>query len=258
MRKKSATTSSGVDNLRAELVYAGDRGDLLRRISRLEAKLLELELDDLDRRLIELGRGEKKNFAQRFSTGIALKIANALRPHFTGIQPTPDGKGHESLSKSASGLKKIDVNYSTQRSGLELAISIKTMNFKDEVTGRYTKNTRRIDGELRAEAADVHHRQPYAVVAGYLFLPLEAASDGDVSSLKHNAQVLAQRSGRVDVRNDISHIECAYIVLYTDSGEMCVVRPDSVPDHGIPKDQLTLSSSLSEIRSAHAVRNRTR
>jgi hypothetical protein len=99
-------------------------------------------------------------------------------------------------AKSASGLKKIDVNYSSSRSGLELAISVKTINFKDEGTGRYTKNTKRVDGELRAEAEDVHKRQPYAVVVAYLFLPVDAATDGCGSHADHAATLTDLRRGR--------------------------------------------------------------
>jgi hypothetical protein len=256
-RSKSKNDGPGPDSLRTELLAAGDRGELLARIARLEAEIDALKLTPRDRELIELGRGEKKNFAQRFSTSLAMKIANALRPRFSGIQPSADGKGHESLSRSKSGLKKIDVNYSTQQGGLELAISIKTMNFKDEDTGRYTKNTRRIDGELRAEAEDVHHRQPYAVVAGYLFLPWECAYDGrDVSSLKHNAQVLDARSGRAELKNDLTRAELAYVVLYKDDGENVVFRPEAAPNAGIPAMTMTITQSLEEVVDFHRRRNR--
>ena len=56
--------------------------------------------------------------------------------------------------------------------------SIKTIGFRDRGTGRYTKNYTARDNELRAEAEDYHLRQPYAVLAGLLFLPADAANDG--------------------------------------------------------------------------------
>lgn len=200
------------------------------------AVLEALGLDATDRKLIELGRGEKKNFAQRLSTAIAQKVAEALRKDFPGIQPSSDGAGHESLSKTAGGLKKIDVNYSSSRSGLELAISIKTVNFKDEKTNRYTKNTKRMDGELRAEAEDVHKRQPYAVVVAYLFLPIEAATDGKVSSAKHNAETLVLRAGRTDTKNEHSLVELAFMGLYTDEGEGVVLLAGVAAGDGAPAD----------------------
>ena len=76
----------------------------------------------------------------------------------------------------------MDVNYSTVELGLGLGVSIKTINFPDPKTRRYTKNYTRVDNELRAEAADYHERQPYAVLCAVVFLPLEACDDGGVSA----------------------------------------------------------------------------
>lgn len=255
--KRVIPISKDGNSFESELRYAGDRSDLERRILRLWSVLEQLHLDEMDRRLVEIGRGEKKNFAQRFSTALAQKTAEALRPDFEGIQPSADGVGHESLSKSASGLKKIDVNYSSRRSGLELAVSIKTINFKDEGTGRYTKNTKRVDGELRAEAEDVHRRQPYAVLVAYLFLPADAADDGKagISSLKHNATVLAMRSGRVDIKNDLSRIELAFVGLYTDDGKVAFYHPESIPANGVPAKSLKFSDTIALVRDMHTQRN---
>jgi len=41
------------------------------------------------------------------------------------------------------------------------------MNFRDGTSRRYTKNSRRIDNELRNEASDIHDRQPYAVLTAF-------------------------------------------------------------------------------------------
>ncbi len=252
---RAVPTSPNIDDFSAELKYAGNRSDLVNRIDRLYKVLEQLGLDETDRRLVELGRGEKKNFAQRLSTAVAQKIADALRPDFPAILPNADGRGHESRSKGASGLKKIDVNYSLPRSGLELAISIKTINFKDEVTKRYTKNTKRVDGELRAEAEDVHTRQPFAVLAAYLFLPVDAATDGKASSLDHNAKTLVHRAGRVDTKNASSQIELAFIGLYSDDGHVAFYRPNMIPPHGVPSESMTFSQTLQEVRALHAKRN---
>ena len=254
-KSKAIPISKNVDEFSVELQHAGDRTDLVARINRLMSVLEELGLDETDRKLIELGRGEKKNFAQRLSAAIAQKTAEALRKDFPGMQPSSDGAGHESLSKSATGLKKIDVNYSSARSGLELAISIKTINFKDENTGRYTKNTKRVDGELRAEAEDVHKRQPYAVLVAYLFLPIDAATDGKQSSLKHNAETLVHRSGRTDTKNEHSQIELAFIGLYSDDGTVSFFRPEAVPATGLPPNPLSFRQTLSEVKKLHARRN---
>lgn len=260
-RPRKPSTSRELDDFAEELRHAGNRADLVRRIGRLWQTLNQLTLDAEDHRLIELGRAEKKNFAQRLSTAIAQKVADALRPRFPEVVPNALGQGHESPSASATGLKKLDVNYSTSRSGLELAVSIKTINFKDEETGRYTKNTKRVDGELRAEAQDCHTRQPYAVLAGYVFLPWDASEDGKtcVSSFKHNADVFHRRCGRRATSNEHSLFEALFLGLYKDDGFVRFFRAtDDLPRNGLPRERLTLSQTLVEIRDVHARRNRRR
>ena len=64
----------------------------------------------------------------------------------------------------AGGLKKLDVNHSTPEIGLGLGVSIKTINFLDIKTRRYTKNIKRVDGELRAHLlVQLDHRARQAV-----------------------------------------------------------------------------------------------
>ncbi len=254
----SQTISASLDDFSAELARAGDGENLVDRIRRLTDHIDRLGIGEADRKLIEIGRGAKKNFAQAFSTAIAQKIANALRGSFPGIQPDQDGVGHESLSAGSRGLKKLDVNYSTSRSGLELAVSIKTINFRDDSTGRYTKNAKRVDGELRAEAQDCHGRQPFAVLAAFVFLPLDAAEDAkrEVSSLKHVANILARRTGRTATTADNSIFEIAFIVLYAPDGSAVVLRADeNIPERGVPSSALTFSEALAEVRRMHSDRN---
>lgn len=252
-------TSANPESFATELAYAGDRIELLERIARLRALIEELNLDEADRKLVTVdGRAEKKNFAQRYSTAIAQKTADALRSGFPGIYPDAEGRGHESKSAGASGKKKLDVNYSTTISGLELAVSIKTINFRDEVTGRYTKNARRVDGELRAEAQDCHKRQPFSVLAAYVFMPLDSATDGKngTSSLKHNTNVFMRRGGRVTTKNSSSLFELVFIGLYDDEGHVMFFPADEhVPNHGAPDEAMTFSETLRLVRGLHQARN---
>ena len=115
---------------------------------------------------------DKKNYAERLSRALATCLANALRPHLPGITPNPTGERQEAPARTSKGFKKLDVNYSTPELGLGLGVSIKTLNFPDAGSGRFTKNYSRIDNELRAEATDYHQRQPYSVLVGVLFLPI--------------------------------------------------------------------------------------
>jgi hypothetical protein len=125
-----------------------------------ELDAAETQIQEQDTRRRERGerpldeRGRKKNFAEALSRALALRIANALRPRFQGILPDAQERGQESRARSAKGFKKLDVNYSTLELGLALGVSIKTINFKDPRTNRYTKNYTRVDAELRAEASD--------------------------------------------------------------------------------------------------------
>jgi hypothetical protein len=128
-----------------------------------------------NRDLVALGSAtDKKNYAEAFSRALAQRFADALRGSFEGILPDVKGVGQESRARTGKGLKKLDVNYSTVELGLGLGVSIKTINFRDLKTGRYTKNYTRVDNELRAEAADYHERQPYSVLCAVFFLPSDA------------------------------------------------------------------------------------
>ena len=144
------------NSIRAEIEWAGDYAEL--KIGSTAA--------------------EKKNFAEALSRSLAQRFADSLRSTFPTILPRPDGSGQESKARTGKGLKKLDVNYSTVELGLGLGVSIKTINFRDARSNRYTKNFTRADNEFRAEAADYHQRQPYSVLCAAFLLPLDACDDG--------------------------------------------------------------------------------
>jgi hypothetical protein len=133
-------------------------------------------LDYAEPRPDQAGAG-KRPYGTKLSNALAVLIANHLRADFPGILPTPEGQGAESRARTGKGFKKLDVNYSTPELGLALGVSVKTINYRDPGTRRYTKNYSRNDNELRAEAMDYHQRQPYAVLVGLLFLPVDACDD---------------------------------------------------------------------------------
>lgn len=218
-------------------------------------------LSDEDWELIDLGRAAKKNFAQNFSNAIAQKTANALRPKFKTILPDEHGRGHESKAAGSQGRKKLDVNYSHTEIGLGLAVSIKTTNFMDDESGRYTKNVKRVDGELRAEAQDCHQRQPFAVLAALWFFPLQAASDGRLddgeSSLVHAATTLARRCGRLDHKDDASKFELGFVAVYDDEGHVDFFSAETkFPASGLPADAVTFTEVIRRIEEAFETRNK--
>lgn len=203
-------------NIAEQLRSAGDR-DALVEFERKFAELLK--------RYSPSGkdpRGMKHEYAVELSRRLAVTVADALRPDFSGIRPHGYGKGGESPTATGKGDLRLDVNYSTQKKGLALGVSIKTMNFRDGTSRRYTKNIRRIDKELRNEASDIHDRQPYAVLTAIVFMPEEICTDVGPrgrTSFTHNYGVLQDRVGRVAQTDKNDLFEAIWIGLY------CIERP---------------------------------
>jgi hypothetical protein len=255
-------TSPVFDSIEAELSYAGDRQQIQAICAQIGDELRSLDLPSDYWSYIEIGRGAKKNFAQRLSNSLAQKMADALRPGFRGILPDEHGRGQESRSRGAGGPKKLDVNYSHVQIGLGLGVSIKTINFKDEKTGRYTKNIKRLDGELRAEAQDYHVRQPYSVLAALIFMPDEAALDSDTkSSLRHAWEVFQRRSGRKSTTNDASLFERIWLCVYDTSEATlgtcrCFDVGADFPYAGLPTSWQTLSELIPQIDGVFRDRNK--
>lgn len=204
---------------------------------------------------------EKKNYAERLSRQIATELANALRKSFPGITPDSDGKRQEQPARGARGLKKLDVNYSTSELGLGLGVSVKTINFRDPTTKRYTKNYSRNDNELRAEAKDYHQRQPYAVLVAIVFLPVDSAHDGkkDPSSFGAAVQYFRFRAARERPTDEPERFERVFIGLYDSAkgsiGFWDVLLPP--PKQGLPPTDklLAFDAMIGEIVRTYDERN---
>lgn len=205
---------------------------------------------------------QKKNYAEALSRVLATRFANGLRDAFPGILPDASGRGQESRARTAKGVKKLDVNYSTAELGLGLGLSIKTINFRDAASQRYTKNYTRADGELRAEASDYHVRQPYAVMVAVIFLPLDACDDAkkDPSSFGQAVKVFRFRGGREEASDDPNLFERVFIGLYdTDPGSFGSVGFFDVreppPKAGRPRVLLDFPSLIQQVRQTYDARN---
>ncbi len=261
--RTKAPTSRSFDRIESELRHAGDRELIKSLIVKVGDFVRGLDIPPEYRKYIEFGRAVKHAYAHRLSTCLAQKIADGLRPKFRGILPDEHGAKHESRSGSASGLKKLDVNYSNPQIGLGLGVSIKTLNFRDEGTGRFTKNVKRLDGELRAEAQDYHVRQPFAVLAALVFMPDEAAHDSKVkSSLRHAWEVFRGRSGRRSNANDASLFERMWLCVYGTAPEnfgecWCFDVAEEFPPTGLPQQGRSLSYVLSQIETEFGRRNKS-
>lgn len=260
---RRADVSRDLDSLAAELRFAGDR-ELIERVAiEVTSAVRKAGLPEEFLDYVEVGRAQKKNFAQDFSTALAQKVADSLRTRLRGILPAVDGSSTESRGRAAGGLKKLDVNYWPGPQGLGLSVSIKTLNFRDSGSQRYTKNMRRIDGELRAEASDLHRFSPYAVLAAIILLPEDAAEDARThrSSLKHAFDVFRRRGGRSSHTDDPSTFELLFVGVYSTTADSfgrvrLFTHSADAPDSGLPADELTFSQVLRMIEAAHAVRSK--
>lgn len=214
----------------------------------------------------------KGPFGNRLSKALAVFVANGLRTNFKGILPLPDGTRSESRARTAKGFKKLDVNYSTAELGLGLGVSIKTINYRDPGTNRYTKNYSRVDNELRAEAMDYHQRQPFSVLVGLMFLPVDAADDAGtgkgedakagLSSFAAGVKYFRTRSPRESSRDDLDLFEGFYIGLYgfegDERGELVFFDVAEAPPRArrpSSTEALTYEEVLDRIRAVYDSRN---
>lgn len=203
---------------------------------------LRAALDQAEPRPAKGSQSEKKNYAERLSRAIATGVANAFRKDFPGITPDAEGRRQEAPARTSKGLKKLDVNYSTSELGLGLGVSIKTINFPDKGSSRYTKNFTRADNELRAEAKDYHERQPYAVLVAVVFLPIESCLDGKTgaSSFGQAIRIFRHRANRKNPKNEQELFERAFVGLYEYEGDrrgevIFFDVMDKPPKHGAPQ-----------------------
>jgi len=213
----------------------------------------------------ETDRERKKNFAENLSRQLAQAVADALRRRFPGITPTSDGRQHERRTRTAKGVKKLDVNFSTPDLGLGLGVSIKTITAKDPKGGRFGKNFTRIDNELRAEAKDYHQRQPYAVMVAMIFLPEAACRDGSEktpSSFGSAVRQFRYRANRRNPSNEEERFERVFVGCYAEAGArrgetwfLDVMTPPPRNGRPVASSRLDFSEVLDEISRAYDLRN---
>jgi hypothetical protein len=180
------------------------------------------------------------------------------------VLPAADGTGQESHARTSKGYKKLDVNYSTLQLGLALGISIKTINYADPTTRRFTKNYSRNENELRAEATDYHKRQPWAVLVAVIFLPKSSCSDASprteagASSFGSAVRFFRSISGRISPSGELDVFERVFIGLYDEHGAVVFFDVDHAPPKSREPqaDEVTDFDGLLEgIKAAYDARN---
>lgn len=124
--------------------------------------------------------------------------------------------GAERRMDGGLGAKKVDVTWATEESGLLLALSIKTINFKDQKTGNYQKNLTNRRNDMLYESTTLHRRFPYATLGGFFFLDAEAKDDGThnrQSTFLNAHRRLKMFTGRNDPAGRPEQFERLFIVL---------------------------------------------
>ena len=209
------------------------------------------------------GSGErgKISYATAFANPMARLIAHALRQDFPDIKPDRSGRGIESPAQSMRGLKRLDVNFSTQTAGLGLGVSLKSVHTPDKNPKvRFHHNMKRNDEELRVEALGYHQRQPYAVLVAVVILPFEACEDGSsdrASSFGTWVEYVWPLGGRTDLSGEFDRFEAVFVALYdadsADLGFFHVSAPP--PKRGRPTSLLSLDEFAQRLADLYKERN---
>jgi len=165
-------------------------------------------------------RDRRKRWSELFAGATATVLADELRRHRAisrrfRVAPAADGTGQETFWPLGyrSG-KRIDVVVAGELSGLQLGVSLKGLNFRDDESGNYDKNLTGRLYELADEMTTVHRHLPRATMAGVVFMPIEACTDKATgqSSFAHAVLELRRRSGRQPA--DPSHLSrCDYAAV---------------------------------------------
>lgn len=205
-------------------------------------------------------RAEKRNYSQRVSEVFAHALAEELRHRgLETARPAPPGvlggSGAERRVAGGLGPKRVDVSWATEESGLLLAISVKTINFRDQRSGNFQKNLTNRRGDMLFESVTLHRRFPFAVLAGFLILDHEAARD-DTNARKTTVQNAFSRfrlfTGRDDPAGRDEQYESLYIVLLDANPFQPRYTAYAVAD---PEHSLELGEALDALVALLAIRN---
>jgi hypothetical protein len=202
----------------------------------------------------------KKRYSERMSEAAALAIAHELRQRgMREARPSSPGElggsGAERRMAGGLGAKKVDVTWATEEAGLLLAISIKSINFRDGTTGNFQKNLINRRGDMLMEAVTLHRRFPYAVLSGFFFLDKDAANDATSrrKSTFLNAHArLRLFTGRNDPAGRDEQFEKYYLFLIDASPEAASFQAFEV---GKSNQPIPLSDMFDDLLRIVAERN---
>jgi hypothetical protein len=199
-------------------------------------------------------RTAKKNYAERLSNEVARYLAARLRElGLKGCQPDEIG-GRERQFAGGIGAKKVDVSFATEEDGLVLAVSVKSISFKDKKSQNFQKNLTNRRGDLLSEATTLHQRFPYAVVGGLFMFDRGAAVDSTsnrVSTFVTAHEYFRAFNNRSTQANAVQKFEALGIALYQSE------HPFEVLFHncGKPESSESIETFFSRLLEMVAERN---
>lgn len=183
-------------------------------------------------------QADKKNYNERISAAVALALGEELR--LRGMEEArPSGPGTVGASGAERrlaggiGAKKVDVTWATEESGLILAISVKTILFRDGKSQNFQKNLTNRRADMLNEAVTLHRRFPYAVLGGFLMLDAGAEHDGTLrrrSTFLNVGPRFRLFTGRRDPAGRDEQYEKFYVVLTTLDTDQPALRVFEVND----------------------------
>jgi hypothetical protein len=201
-------------------------------------------------------RAGKKRYSEQVSNAMALTVAAELAKRgLKGVMPCDSArglKGGERRIAGGLGDKKVDVTCATERSGLILAVSIKTISFPDEKTRNYQKNLQNRKADMVFEVTTLHKRFPYAVIGGLFFLYEDAREDNvgraRISTFDRAHQVFKVFNHRLNQRNEESKFEYLAIGLYHSTPSRFLLFEAGEPTKKISFDEFvsTLLTKVAE------------
>lgn len=164
---------------------------------------------------------DKKNFNEKVSAVVALTLAEEMRSRgMEEARPSGAGEvgssGAERRLAGGIGAKKVDVSWATEESGLILAISVKTILFRDQRSKNFQKNLTNRRADMLSEAVTLHRRFPYSVLCGFFILDAGAALDGTdrrLSTFENVGPRFRLFTGRTDPAGRDEQYEKFYVVL---------------------------------------------
>ena len=210
----------------------------------------------------DAARTEKQKYSQRMSEKIANALSAELRDRgLAEVRPAAPGEldasGAERRMSGGIGAKKVDVSWATEESGLLCAVSVKTINFRDKRSGHFQKNLTNRRGDMLFEAVTLHRRFPYAVLAGFMFLDHQAASDATErrqSTFLNAHDRLRIFTGRGDPADRDEQYEGLYIGL-VNANLFEVPTRFEIYEAGTPDTPVELAVALDRLMVSIAERN---